>query len=546
MATKSLDGIPFEIIPTVQRDYVYLTVPTPTMEDSNAQTTRTWPCINQRYVIVHENLGFGSYGIVKAVVDRHNHMKMYAMKVAARDVGWHEVEIFRRINGHPNIVQLHAVLDDPANGDVMLILEYMEGGVVMELTTQQSPCASPNSNNNGGVGVLLNSTNSSSSSSPGGKYNTGGSHSGGGGVGGMSPLSESQVRQYMAQLSAALRHIHERSVTHGDIKPTNMYTSADRMTVKLADFGCAQVVRDRCGSGDAIKVVVGTPSFFPPEVVRAGDEIKYGFAQDMWALGVTMYIMLYGKLPFSTEKGVLALQEAVANDPVMYPHNDSVSDACLSVLTRLLTKDPQARMSVSELCNHFWITGGESPVAEHDKLKEIVRSASFNMTPVKSSMRMSFHGSPLHLAKGFRILVADESGASRAYTTKLISTVIDTNTRHPVTVVVVSDGAETIRVATTTKFDLVLMDIHMLQHNGFEAAHAIRQHEEAEQERNPGAVLQRAWIVGITGDCHQSILQYCQLTGMSELLRKPVSVEKIRSICVALEIPVVSRETTRK
>lgn len=87
--------------------------------------------------------------------------------------------------------------------------------------------------------------------------------------------------------------MHNHNVVHGDIKPDNLLLSASG-TVKITDFGSAVVFAP--GESDLLCKTSGTPAFLAPEVC-AGENFR-GKDQDLWALAVTLYAMVFGCLPF--------------------------------------------------------------------------------------------------------------------------------------------------------------------------------------------------------------------------------------------------------
>jgi serine/threonine protein kinase len=89
----------------------------------------------------------------------------------------------------------------------------------------------------------------------------------------------------------AVAYCHENSVVHRDIKPDNLLLQ-DEGKVKLCDFGVSRIMKPEVLFEDA----AGTPAFMAPEVL---DKVPHlGWPIDVWSLGVLLYIMLCGKLPF--------------------------------------------------------------------------------------------------------------------------------------------------------------------------------------------------------------------------------------------------------
>jgi len=118
--------------------------------------------------------------------------------------------------------------------------------------------------------------------------------SNGGGMVGMHP---SLIRIYMYELVSAVEHCHKHGIVHRDIKPENVLLSERNGHVVLIDFGTAKDLIQTDLNGPEF---VGTPDFMSPEAVREFDKGGSGcdFTADLWALGVMVYQMYAGALPF--------------------------------------------------------------------------------------------------------------------------------------------------------------------------------------------------------------------------------------------------------
>ena len=97
----------------------------------------------------------------------------------------------------------------------------------------------------------------------------------------------------MKSLFLAVNHLHSQGIAHRDLKPENiMYGSDER--VKIIDFGLSKLTLMKNGGNTSLKTLVGTPYYVAPEVLE-GD---YSKECDCWSLGVILYIILSGYLPF--------------------------------------------------------------------------------------------------------------------------------------------------------------------------------------------------------------------------------------------------------
>lgn len=103
-----------------------------------------------------------------------------------------------------------------------------------------------------------------------------------------------EVRRIFKQVTEALHYLHSRNICHRDIKLDNILIEDDTRMIKLIDYGFSVVVN---GDRGRLKIFCGTPSYMAPEIVKRGESYE-GKPVDMWALGVLLYVMLSGGLPF--------------------------------------------------------------------------------------------------------------------------------------------------------------------------------------------------------------------------------------------------------
>jgi serine/threonine-protein kinase PpkA len=148
-------------------------------------------------------------------------------------------------------------------------------------------------------------------------------------------LSAEQGLLYIRQIASALGYAHEQGLVHRDVKPANILFRADGNAV-LSDFGIAKSLDDRTQFTQA-GFAVGTPSYMSPEQAR-GQDID-GRA-DLYALGVVLYEILVGKLPYT---GTDALSTALAHLTEPLPELPIHHGRYQGILSRLLAKDPAER-----------------------------------------------------------------------------------------------------------------------------------------------------------------------------------------------------------
>ncbi|EPS36430.1 hypothetical protein H072_10052 [Dactylellina haptotyla CBS 200.50] len=167
-------------------------------------------------------------------------------------------------------------------------------------------------------------------------------------------LSEEETRKVYIQLLNGLKYLHERNIVHRDIKPENILLTDKNLTCKLADFGLAKII----GEDSFTTSLCGTPSYVAPEILMPSRNRKYTKAVDIWSLGVVLYICLCGFPPFSDELAPPNLRDQIKEGRFDYPspYWDSIGDAALDLIDRMLTIDPDERITVEEALEHPWVT----------------------------------------------------------------------------------------------------------------------------------------------------------------------------------------------
>lgn len=141
-----------------------------------------------------------------------------------------------------------------------------------------------------------------------------------------------------ARVAEALTYAHGHGVVHGDIKPANIVWEPESDSVKITDFGMAQI-SDLLTQESGL--LHGTPSYMSPERL-AGDRVDG--RSDLFSLGVSLYQLACGKLPFRADS-IGQLQFRVTREPHvdMRLHDPALPECIVAVVDRALQKDPGAR-----------------------------------------------------------------------------------------------------------------------------------------------------------------------------------------------------------
>ncbi|KAK5800789.1 hypothetical protein VI817_003001 [Penicillium citrinum] len=224
-------------------------------------------------------------------------------------------------------------------------------------------------------------------------------------------LTEDETRHIFRQLFEGLKYLHERGIVHRDIKPENILIADDSLTVKLGDFGLAKLIGEESFTTTLSKSEYspsminscGTPSYVAPEILQENRNRRYARPVDIWSLGVVLYICLCGFPPFSDELNTqespysLAQQIKMGRFDYPSPYWDSIGDPALHLIDRMLTVDPEKRLTVEECLDHPWMKN-EPPIVDAEGLTGALGKLDFSKRKVErertllSAVNESFYG----------------------------------------------------------------------------------------------------------------------------------------------------------
>jgi serine/threonine-protein kinase len=160
-------------------------------------------------------------------------------------------------------------------------------------------------------------------------------------------LPEPVAIDYAAQIASGLAYAHRQGLLHRDIKPANILVTKDDV-VKLSDFGIARAVSQQTMALTKPGLVMGSVYYISPEQAQ---EHEVHETSDLYSLGIVIYQMLTGKLPYTGESPVtVALKHIGDPVPVIDIRSSGISPALAAIVNRLLQKNPERRFqSASEL-----------------------------------------------------------------------------------------------------------------------------------------------------------------------------------------------------
>ncbi|XP_044141732.1 maternal embryonic leucine zipper kinase-like [Bufo gargarizans] len=163
-------------------------------------------------------------------------------------------------------------------------------------------------------------------------------------------LTEDEARVFFRQIVSAVAYIHSQGYAHRDLKPENLLIDEDQ-NLKLIDFGlCA---KPKGGMDYHLMTCCGSPAYAAPELIQGKAYI--GSEADIWSMGVLMYALMCGYLPFDDDN-VMALYKKIMRGKYEIPK--WLSPGSVLLLSQMLQVDPKKRISVKHLLRHPWLMPG--------------------------------------------------------------------------------------------------------------------------------------------------------------------------------------------
>ena len=213
----------------------------------------------------------------------------------------HELLMLKTLAGQPNIIQIYEVFENKKY--YFFVMEYASGGDLLQLMKKQSK------------------------------------------------LSETTARGIFVQLLKGLKAIHSKNILHRDIKLDNILLTEleGEHKAKICDFGVSRFIK----GDEIINEQCGTPAYIAPEIIKKKG--YKGFSADIWSLGVLLYAMVLGAMPFKSEniEGLhsrILERDCDISDP-------TVSEEVKDLLEKMLKIEPAERITLQEIYSHPWLTG---------------------------------------------------------------------------------------------------------------------------------------------------------------------------------------------
>lgn len=156
-------------------------------------------------------------------------------------------------------------------------------------------------------------------------------------------LDERTTRTILIQVIQAMHHCHNKVVLHRDIKLENVLVKTDNLTTTIIDFGCGTILEDIL-----YKDFAGTPQYYPPEYYICKQ--YHGLPAAVWSLGVMLYAMLCGRLPFASAHEIVHLETSWHGSFCR-----KINPIAKDLVESMLKKQPRRRLNMNDILKHKWL-----------------------------------------------------------------------------------------------------------------------------------------------------------------------------------------------
>ncbi|XP_051548716.1 NUAK family SNF1-like kinase 1 [Myxocyprinus asiaticus] len=259
--------------------------------------------LKHRYELL-ETLGRGTYGKVKKAIERHSGREVAIKSIRKEKIKdeqdmvhiRREIEIMSSLR-HPHIISIYEVFEN--KDKIVIVMEYASKGELYDYISERRR------------------------------------------------LTERETRHFFRQIVSAVHYCHKNGVVHRDLKLENVLLD-ENCNIKIADFGLSNLYH----KDKLLQTFCGSPLYASPEIVNGRP--YYGPEVDSWALGVLLYTLVYGSMPFDGGDHKNLIRQ-ISNGEYREPTQSS--DA-RGLIRWMLMVNPERRATIEDIANHWWVNWG--------------------------------------------------------------------------------------------------------------------------------------------------------------------------------------------
>ncbi|KAI1895189.1 hypothetical protein AGOR_G00103750 [Albula goreensis] len=324
-------------------------------------------------------LGEGSFSICRRCTHKKTGQK-YAVKIVSKRMESQtqkEIAALKLCDGHPNIVKCHEIYHDQLH--TYLVLELLRGGELLERIRKKQH------------------------------------------------FSETEASRIMRRLVSAVSHMHDVGVVHRDLKPENLLFTdeSEGSEIKVIDFGFARL---KPPDNQLLKTPCFTLQYAAPEILKYDG---YDESCDLWSLGVILYTMLSGQVPFQCQEKSLThtsaeeIMKKIKQGDFSFEGEAwrNVSQQAKDLIQELLTVDPQKRIKMCGLRYNTWLQDDSQLSSNPLMTPDILGSSTAS---VHTCVKATFNAFNKCKREGFRLQTVDKAPLAKRRKMKKTSTSTET------------------------------------------------------------------------------------------------------------------------
>ena len=280
------------------------------------------------YYELKENLGEGDFAVVQKCIKKSNGKIFAVKKVLKKKIKYQNLIIMEgessilKLIHHPNLVELIDYFE--SEDKIFMVMDYLEGGDLIKFICDQEP---------------------------------------------MTNVPEKTIAKIIYRIGKAIQYLHNYGMVHRDLKPENIVfgKDGDLNSLKIIDFGLTVTL----GYEETVNDLMGTVTYLAPEVYT---NKPYDFKVDVWSIGVILYYLLSGILPFDDEN----LNDELIGKKIVFSNHEFAKEffegrsrMVINLIEKCLEKNPLKRIDINEFLNDDWFVKNQIKKTKNSNKKNL-------------------------------------------------------------------------------------------------------------------------------------------------------------------------------